>query len=215
MGMSELLAVVFFAASRRASDGDAPVGVLLLVGVVAVAVFVVAYVIQSMEKEKREKEQEQIDRNNNVRYLQWQNTVEHAGQIVPVPCSLMLKRDEQCLYVAHNVTLFEVRAVRHSTHTFGSMPLGNTRVRIGRGYSTSSSSDEWKPIASGELYVTNKQVYFDGDMQDRKIPISKVATIKADYSAVEISSETRQKSMVFLGCNGQIVRDIVQYVSKG
>lgn len=215
MGMNEVFAVVLFAASRRASGGDVPVGVLLLVVMVAVALFGVAYIIQSMENEKRRKRQEQIDRNNNVRYLQWQNTVEHAGHIAPVPCSLMLKRGEQCLYVAHNVTLFEVRAVRNSTHTFGSMPLGNSRIRIGRGYSTSSSSDEWKPIASGELYVTNKQVYFDGDKQDRKIPIGKVATIKADYSAVEISSETRQKSMVFMGCNGQIVRDIVQCVSQG
>lgn len=82
--------------------------------------------------------------------------------------------------------------------------------RIGQGTSTSRSTDEWTPIAVGELYVTNKQVYFDGNMQDRKIPLGKIATIKADYSAVEVSSDARQKSMIFMNCNGQIVRDAVQ-----
>lgn len=55
MGMNEVFAVVLFAASRRASGGDVPVGVLLLVVIVAVALFGVAYVIQSMENEKRRK----------------------------------------------------------------------------------------------------------------------------------------------------------------
>lgn len=207
-------AFVMFANSRHSSLFNDPVWTIGGIAGVAIILIVFFFVWEMIQSERRKEQQRKIDKANNARYLSWKNMVSRIGRIVPVDCSLMLKRDEECLHVAKNVTLFEVRAVRKSTHTFGSMPLGNTHLRIGKGWSTSRSSDEWTAIAIGDLYVTSKQVYFDGDKQDRKIPISKIETIKADFSAVEISSETRQKSMVFMGCNGQIVRDIVQCVAK-
>lgn len=200
--------VMLAARRHRAADMSPEMMLFAVAAFVIVLIIVGAY--QIVQNEKHKKQQAQLDRWNDKRYREWHVRVRQMGCIQPVPCSLMLKRGEECLYVAHDVTLYEVRAVRHSTHAFGSMPLGKTGIRIGQGTSTSRSTDEWTPIAVGELYVTNKQVYFDGNMQDRKIPLGKIATIKADYSAVEVSSDTRQKSMIFMNCNGQIVRDAVQ-----
>ena len=207
--MSVIFTFVMFAAKRH-SSGDMPPGIAIFLVAVSVIALIVAIAYQMIQNEKRKRQQAERDKWNNRQYLAWHARVQQFGRIHPVPCDLMLKRGEECLYVAHNVTLYEVRAVRHSTHSFGSVPLGKTGIRIGQGASTSRSTDEWTPIASGELYVTTKQLFFDGDMQDRKIPLAKIATIKADYSAIEVSSETRQKSMIFMDCNGQIVRDAVQ-----
>ena len=66
--------------------------------------------------------------------------------------------------------------------------------------------------STGTLYVTTKQIYFDGDMQDRKIQLKKLSTLKYDDSAVEISCENRQKSMVFMNVNGHIIDDIIHFI---
>lgn len=74
--------------------------------------------------------------------------------------------------------------------------MSDTGFNLGGGGATSTSMDVWKPIAKGELYVTNRQVYFNGDKQTRQIPISKIVKIEAGYSAVEISAEAQKKNGV-------------------
>jgi len=173
--------------------------------------FVIYGIVQFFVKIDHKKKQEQMDEKMHRAYLTWHNMISTTGELVPYATDLVLSKGEECLRLEYNVTLYEVRAVRTSTHTFGSMPI--TRgIRAGRGYSKSESHDEWRPIATGRLYITNKRIYFDGDMQDRKIPLSQLATVKAECSALEISSNTRQKSMIFTGLNGQICRELIQLV---
>jgi len=202
-----LLTALLFAA-RRTKSGDLD---LITIGVTLVLMLVIGGIYAISEANKRAKikrQQQAADEAHALYYKRWHQMIAMSGQIQPVSCDLILSEGEECLRVEDHVTLYEVRAVRRSSHTFGSMPVGKG-LRVGRGYSTSESTDEWRPIADGTLYVTNKQVYFDGDKQDRKIPIAKISTIKADWSAIEISSGTRQKSMVFAGVNGKVCREIV------
>jgi len=204
-----LSSVLLFAVSNDIGLEDLPAESwrnVIVVVAVCVTIGVVAHLVQSV---KRRNTQRKIDESNRLYYNRWHHQVATTGTIAPVQSPLVLKDGEECLRVECNVTLFEVRAVRRSTHTFGTMPLGNSRIRIGRGYSTSESTDEWRPIAEGRLYVTNKRIYFDGDKQDRKIPLDKIATLKADWSAIEVSSETREKSMIFAGVNGRVCQEIV------
>lgn len=210
--MNAMIALVMFAA-RRSSVQSSPEVIIAAVIVVAV-IFVIVFIRQLIENKKQAERQRELDNYHGVKYRQWRMRIQKTGQITPVPCSLMMKKGEECLHVAHGVTLYEIRSVRHSTHSFGSVPIGRSRMRVGGGETTSRSTDEWTAIATGDLYVTNKQLYFDGDKQDRKIPIGKIATIKADVSAIEVSAETRQRSMIFKDCNGQIVRDMVQLASQ-
>ena len=206
--------ILLFAARHSRTASSQSSFVMTMVSFAAmVMILLIVCVADHVRKIKAEKRQRQIDQSHALYYDKWHKMVAMSGQIAPVACDLILGKGEECLWVEQQVTLYEVRAVRHSAHTFGSVPIGKG-IRVGRGYSTSESSDEWRPIAEGVLYITNKKVYFDGDKQDRKIPISKISTIKADWSAVEISSETRQKSMVFFGVNGNVCREIVLCVSE-
>jgi len=196
-------------AARRSSDSNLTPEQYLLIFGVCIAGMIVIGIAKAMESARKRKMQQKIDENHQLEYRSWHRQIECSGEIKPISCNLILSNGEECLRYETNVTLFEVRSVRNSVHTGGSMPLGKTGIRLGRAYSTSESTDEWRPIAKGQLYVTNKQIYFDGDKQDRKIPLSKISTIKADWSGIEVSSDTRQKSMIFMGLNGNICRDIV------
>lgn len=155
---------------------------------------------------KTEREREKL----KDEYFDWHSNIESQGTIEAVESSIILGKDEVCLRVEQYVTMHEVRSVRHSVHTYGSIPIGKTRARIGRGYSTSKSTDEWTPISVGNLYITNKQIYFDGNEHDRKIKLKDIVTLKAGWSAIEISTENRQKSMIFSDVNGRICNDIIR-----
>ncbi len=146
------------------------------------------------------------------RYNEWKRIVETSKTVPSVPCNLVLPLGEICFWVDEGVTLYEVRSVRTSSHTFGSVPIVKG-VRIGKGISTSESEDQWRPIACGTLYVTNKKIFFDGDKQNRTIPLNKVASIKAEPSTVEISASSRQKSMIFDGANGSAIQDVIHLVN--
>ena len=149
---------------------------------------------------------------NIRRYDEWKRIVLASKTMPSVPCNLVLPLGEVCFWVDEGVTLYEVRSVRTSSHTFGSIPI--TRgVRIGKGISRSESEEEWRAIACGTLYVTNKKIFFDGDKQNRTIPLSKVASIKSETSSVEISGTSRQKSMIFDGANGTAIQDVVNFIN--
>ena len=201
-----LLASLLFC---RTSVSD--VLVLLLFPGIFVWAIIAVIIYYFVDRARRSKRRRQRDQLNNQDYLEWRSNVEDTGELAPVPCSLLLKKGEECFSVSQGVTLLEVREVRHTSFLFGSVPVSDTGFNLGGGGATSTSMDVWKPIAKGELYVTNRQVYFNGDKQTRQIPISKIVKIEAGYSAVEISAEA-QKKMVFRGCNGQVVRDIVQMI---
>ena len=209
MNTMSIASFLIFAARRKSTMAGCDFFTLLVCGAILLIVIVICAAYENVKREKQKMIQARIDKRHALCFKDWHNSVVKSGVIAPVVCDLILGKGEECLWVEENVTLYEVRAVRHSVHSFGSVPLGNSGVRVGSGRSTSESTDEWRPISEGQLYVTNKQVYFDGDKFDRKIPIGKIATIKADWSAVEISSDTRMKSMVFFGVNGNVVREIV------
>lgn len=213
MNMMTTASFLMFATRRKLATSDCDLFVLLVCGVILLIVIAICAAHESAKRERHRAIQAQIDMHHALYFKDWHNSVVKSGVVAPVACDLILGKGEECLWVEKHVTLYEVRAVRHSVHTFGSVPLGNSGVRVGSGRSTSESTDEWRPISEGQLYVTNKQVYFDGDKFDRKIPVGKIATIKADWSAVEISSDTRMKSMVFAGVNGNVVKEIVLCVT--
>ena len=185
-------------------------GMYWIVTGIIVLVCLVWYLIGVLKDQESKRLQRLIDKKNNRLFLEWKTGIEASNQIIPVASDLLLAKGEECYHVENMVTLLEVKSVRYSSHSFGSMPVGGSGIRVGRGFSKSESKDEWRIIATGKLYVTNRQIYFDGDKQDRKIPLDKIATLKADYSAIEVSSDNRQKSMIFQGVNGQIVRQLVQ-----
>lgn len=152
------------------------------------------------------------DASSIRRYNEWKRIVLASKTMPSVPCNLVLPLGEVCFWVDEGVTLYEVKSVRTSSHTFGSIPITGG-IRVGKGISRSESEDEWRPIACGTLYITNKKIFFDGDKQNRTIPLNKVASIKSETSSVEVSGTSRQKSMIFDGANGCAIQDIVHFIN--
>jgi hypothetical protein len=141
-------------------------------------------------------------------YQLWRKDIaQNGGNIPPIKTDLLLDKDEQ-VFAYSVATLIEPRSVRHSTHTgVGTVIKG---IAIGQGYSTSSASDEWKVIAGGVLYATNKRLIFDGDTNDRSIKIKDIISVQAAALSIDISTSRRQKSMVFQTCHAMIFRDVIK-----
>lgn len=88
-------------------------------------------------------------------------------------------------------------------------------ITVGRGYSTSESHEEWRPISTGTLYITNKRIVFDGDMQDRSVGIDSLISVQVGDIQAAITSSSRQKTMVFDMLNGRVVGHAIELIQSG
>jgi hypothetical protein len=139
----------------------------------------------------------------------WLESVKRDGlqPLAAANVNIILKPGEAAYYHAPSA-LRETRAVRYAT-------WGGPSFRVCRGVSfrvgasRSSSEQEWTKVDDGILTVTNKRLIFNGSKADRVVPLSKIVSVTDDgISAVEVTAENRQKSMVF-NANPVILRTII------
>ncbi len=143
-----------------------------------------------------------------VEYEKWRQRLDDTGEINSGDAGLSLPKGEECFFAARTV-LKEPRSVQVSDHSgYGVSPLRG--VRVFEGESTSRSHDEWRPVSSGILYITNKRIIFAGDMHNRTVKLGDVLAVDTFIAAVGIRSAKRQKTMRFCGINGQIAADTIE-----
>jgi hypothetical protein len=201
----DTLSLLMFAARHKSTASDDPIVSLILFA--CFATIGLAMLLFRLRDEKRaQKESEKRQSRNLELYQKWRKRVDANG-VGPVPVEIRLEKDESC-YLKAGAILCEPRAIRQSVHTGGAVRVMKG-VSIGRAYSTSESHEEWRRIASGCLYVTNKRILFDGDMQNRTVKMKDVVSVQRGNDYVAISSDRRQKTMVFCGINGLIANDII------
>jgi len=143
----------------------------------------------------------------------WIENLKTNNRLQPVQTGMLLK-DGETAYWEEDAKLLETRAVRQYQSGYTGFRLAKG-VYVGgsKGYST--SSQEWQVVARGKLCITNQRIIFDGDSHDRNIPLKKVIAINANnYDSIEVSTETRQKSMIFSVKNGYIVALIIRICAK-
>jgi hypothetical protein len=112
---------------------------------------------------------------------------------------ITLKKGEKCYY-SQQIEWFELRKVTQRVDYSGL----NYRIKIAKGLSyrigsikpQRITSDEYKLIDSGTLYVTNKRLIFDGGLKNTNIPFSKILSIVPYSDAVGIEKDSG-KSPVF------------------
>ncbi len=186
--------------------------ILILIAVVVAIVFaaLIVYTFQSIE---REKQQQKIDQWMIAQYQVWRKSTERRGYLPTRQVSLQLMNGE-IGYMQHSAVLVETRSVRNSTHTGGAVRIAKG-ITLARGYSTSESHDEWRAISFGTLIITNQRVVFNGEMQNRTMKIKDILSVQAATTQIAISVSTRQKTMLFDGVNGLIVRDVINLVTAG
>jgi hypothetical protein len=132
--------------------------------------------------------------------------------LIPITTVVLLRKGEKA-YLEGNTTLLETRAIRY--HTRGGMGFRVMKgVYVGGASGTSESKDEWRVIDKGILTLTNERLIFDGDKEDRVIPLKKIISVKTSLDSIEISAETRKKSMLFTLNNPLIWATVIQVLIK-
>jgi Short C-terminal domain len=121
-------------------------------------------------------------------------TMKRIPTITP-PTSLILEKDER-LILTDPTTLREARAVRENSGGFGSVRMG--RARIG-GYSgTSFSTLQWANLDKGTLYLTNHRLIFQGNKENRNIPLKSIAALQSlPFGTISMSIAGKPKNIQF------------------
>jgi hypothetical protein len=113
----------------------------------------------------------------------------------PINASLMLQRGEKA-YMEASTELYETRAVR--VHQGGWLSFRLTRrISVGRAAGVSRSLPQMTRIDTGRMILTNKRLCFEGRIESRTIAIGKIVSIHPFLDGMEVTSESRQKSMYF------------------
>jgi hypothetical protein len=174
---------------------------------------IITYIVSNRRQKRRAAERAaNLSRRLEAEYKKWSTSVVINNGLKPIAADLCLQKGEQCFF-ADSAVLYEPVATRRSTHLGGGVRVARGVV-IGGGGTISKSHDEWRELSSGTFYITNKRIFFDGDMHDRTIKMSALTSVQATLDEVAISSSTRQKTMVFSGINARIVKDTIRLIQR-
>lgn len=129
-----------------------------------------------------------------VAFLQY--FIAKNGSLPIVATDVLLESGEEA-YFSAPAQLAESRAVRYSTG-FGAGTRVGRGMGLGGWSSRSVSRNELQPVGEGVLVVTNQRLVFDGNTDNRVVPLDSILSVRAGSGFVEVSSSTRQKSLVFI-----------------
>ena len=165
---------------------------------------------------RKEKKQHNLDigakRSVMEEAKQWADKVDANNGFLPIDVPIALKQDEAAFYKTFSC-LYEVRAIRVTNH-LGAGYRVSKRIGVAGGQSVSESHDEWRPISTGTLYITNRRVVFVGEKQSRTIDLKNVVSVRNSDSMLELVSESRAKSMRFTVDNGLIAKVLLDRMIK-
>ena len=183
--------------------------ICIIITVLLCLAILIAIVIQNIIKTKSKA---RIIEQNKCEYNAWRKRLLDNGRLLPLRNSDNLIRGEEC-YFAEQALLIEPRSVRKSSR--GGVAFRATKgILIGGGTGTSESHDEWRTLSSGKLYITSKNIIFDGDMDNRTIKLSTLISAKADPCQIAISSKTYKKTSIFADLNGLIAGNIIKILCR-
>src|ERR1035437_2179486 len=135
-----------------------------------------------------------------------------AKALEPITTRIILKNDE-ITFLECKSTLLETRSVRY----FQSGSVGyrlTKRIYLGSRSGTSHSQEELKHIDTGTLTLTNKRLVFDGFSNGRNIQISKLIAVNLFLDSIKITTENRQKSLVFTATNPLIWTSTIRIIAS-
>ena len=185
---------------------------IVMIGAITVGIIAILFICQIFLWRRQNKRQQALIKAADSEYRSWRCNIYRSGKLSAIPTSICLGKGEHCYYKV-SATLSEPKSIRKTTHFGGAVHVAKG-VTLGGGNSISELHDEWRKISSGTLYVTNRRIIFDGDMQNRTVKLSELLSVLADARRIAISASNRQKTMLFSDLNGQIAHDIITILRK-
>jgi hypothetical protein len=149
--------------------------------------------------EKRKRKRDAADAADKEKYLRARaaaffRDTKDGRMLPPLETHISLKRGERAL-LQEQCSFYETRTVRY--HVGGGAGTRIGKVYVGGGGGRSTSQQELALIDSGTLVLTNQRLVFDGATQNRVADLRKLLSVQALLDAIEVSVESRQKSMLF------------------
>ena len=135
-----------------------------------------------------------------------------AKALEHIQTSIILKNDE-IAFLECKTTLLETKSVRY----FQSGSVGyrlTKRIYLGSRSGTSHNQDELKHIDTGTLTLTNKRLVFTGLTNSRNIQISKLIAVNFFIDSIKVTTENRQKSLIFTVPNSLIWNFAIKIVAS-
>ena len=187
---------------------------IVAIAIVASVAILVVSIICLVSSFGRDRERtRQLDALADAQFQKWRSALEAAdGYLQEIPLPINLQKGETGYFHATSVTLCEPRAVRSGGYGGGSVRIAKG-VSIHSGRFASESHDEWRAITTGNLYVTDKRIIFDGDMKNRVIKLEDVMSVAPGYRDACVNSSKLQKPIGFKNVNGQIFAAVVDALS--
>lgn len=184
-------------------ESDSSSSVFLGIAIVLAVMLVILKVIRSLPTRKHRKKAAMIREANA-----FLAGIRARKALTPIAANILLKKGEDA-YLEAACTLNETRSVRHYQGAAMRVRIAKG-VYVGGGGGTSVSLPEMTRIDSGRLLLTNRRLLFDGSTDDRSIPLDKIVSVKSFLDAIEVSTESRQKSMYFTVPNPLIWSAMIQ-----
>ena len=132
-----------------------------------------------------------------------------AKKLPPVRSSLILKPGERAYFSETNVNLYETRA-----YSIG-VGVGTRIGKIFLGSHKSESRDGLKKVDEGWLTITNRRLVFSGRMQQRTLLINEIEDIVSHLDYFSISSEKRDKKLLFQVENPTLWQVLIRNSANG
>lgn len=177
-----------------------------------VIILAVIWFVVRMTNNQKKLSRDKYKRDIIEKAKEFMEEVKENKTLPTVATSLFLDEGEKAILEEH-ARLMETRAVRVT----GGTGLG-FRVAKGvylGGYSGQSESHkEWRVIDEGSLILTNKRFIFKGNKENRSIPLDKVLSVGVMLDAIEVTIDSKAKSLVFLVTNPYVWGGSVQIIRK-
>lgn len=179
----------------------------------AVVFFFVSLIFWAKRKEELKKQKHQqmiLDAENYV------NEVKDKKALPVIKSSIFLEKDENA-FLEELTELKETRAIRKYSGGMRGVGFRVAKgVYIGAGgrSGTSESHQEWRTIDRGNLIITNKRLVFNGNKENRTVPLKKIISVDVTLDLIEVAVEARNKTMIFSVKNGYIWGAVMNIVKS-
>ena len=164
---------------------------------IGLLLFVVAAIVINWRKEMFKKLKLRNEHMESLRKeaKEYVDMIRNNKSLIAITSPIFLNPNEH-LFLYEASEFSETRAIRHSTGGFGSVRVAK-RFSLGGWSGSSESSQEWRTLDTGKLFITDKKMLFMGAKENRTIPIEKIVAVDVFRDGFKISIDSRAKGAMF------------------